>query len=105
MERQGWLKRPRAGGAELFEKAHGGSHRDVDLWRHPCRLVGSIRVGAKPRGRLCLAREQIHARSPEWVTAHRVPASPADHLEQRQNSPNKNLILVCSRTLLVCSEE
>jgi hypothetical protein len=31
MERQGWLKRARGSGAELLEKAHCGSHRDVDL--------------------------------------------------------------------------
>ena len=45
-------ERLRAGGAELHEEAHRRPHRDHDLRRHARRLVGGVRAGAQPRGRL-----------------------------------------------------
>ena len=54
--RSRWAERLRAGRAELHEEADGGPHRNHDLRRHARRLVGSIRAGAEPRGRVRLAR-------------------------------------------------
>jgi hypothetical protein len=57
MERQSGLKWSRAGGAKLYEKAHRGPHRDVDIRRHARGLVRCVRAGAEPGGSLRLARE------------------------------------------------
>jgi len=52
-----------------------------------------------------MACQQVHTRGPRWPAAHRVSSPPADHLEQRQNSPYQDPVLVRARTLLVCAEE
>jgi hypothetical protein len=65
------------------------------------RLVGSLLAGAESRGRLRLARIEIHARGPRWAATHRLPAPPADHLEQGPNGAHTHALLVSARTLLV----
>jgi ParB-like chromosome segregation protein Spo0J len=81
MARSRWTQRLRAGGAELLEEADLRSHRNEDLGRHAGGLVRGVRAGAQSRGRLRLARIEVHARSAGWAAWARLSSSPADYLE------------------------
>ena len=103
--RPGGAERLRAGRGQLHEAPDRGPHRNHDLRRHARRLVGSVRTGAQPRDRLRLARIQVHARGARRPAADRLPASPADHLEQGPDRPHPDALLVSARALLVRAEE
>ena len=105
MARSRRAERLRPGRAQLHEEAHRGPHRDHHLRRHARRLVRGVRAGAESRGRLCLARLEVHARSARWPAAHRLCAPPADHLGQGPNGAHPHALLVSARALLVCAEE
>src|ERR1035441_273576 len=67
---------------QLYEAPDGGSYRDDDLRRYAGRLVRGIRTGAEPSDCVRLARIGLHSRGLERPAAHRLPVSPANHLEQ-----------------------
>lgn len=94
MERQSGLKWSRAGGAKLYEKAHRGPHRDVDIRRHARGLVRGVRACTEPGGGLCMACQQIHTRSSRRLTAHWVRPPSANYLEQGQDGSDQDLVLV-----------
>ena len=96
---------PRARGAVVHEKAHRRASRNKHLGRYARGLVRCLRPGAQPRGRLCLARLKVHARSTRRAAAYRLPSSPADHLEQRQDRADSHALLVSARAVLVREKE
>ena len=59
----------------------------------------------EPRGRVRLARIEVHARSARRPAADRLPAPPADHLGQGPNGPHADALLVPARALLVRAKE
>jgi hypothetical protein len=54
----------------------------------------SVRARTEPRGCLRLARIEVHSGSSRWPAPDRVPAPPTDHLEQGENSPHEDPLLV-----------
>src|SRR4051794_13150596 len=95
----------RAGRAELHETPHRGTPGDQHLRRYTGRLVRGLCFGAEPPDCLCVARFALHPRGARRFAPYRVPISAADYLEERSDRFDQNALLVCARTLLVCSEE
>src|ERR1017187_6015289 len=69
---------------QLYEAPDGGSYRDDDLRRYAGRLVRGIRTGAEPSDCVRLARIGLHSRGLERPAAHRLPVSPANHLNKQR---------------------
>jgi hypothetical protein len=77
-----------------YMKKRTKGHTETAISGHARRLVGSLRARSKPRGRLRLARFEIHPRSSRWTDANRFSAPPTDHLEQRPYRLDANPLLV-----------
>src|ERR1035438_4152094 len=81
---------------QLYEAPDGGSYRDDDLRRYAGRLVRGIRTGAEPSDCVRLARIGLHSRGLERPAAHRLPVSPANHLEQAAHRFDSHALLALS---------
>src|SRR6516165_958370 len=93
------------GRAKLHEEADPGPYGNFDQRRHTRRLVGSVRAGSESPGCIRVARQRVHPRGAERLAPDRLPLPAADHLEQGQDRPHSDALLVSTRAVLVLAEE
>ena len=77
-----------------YMKHRTAGHTETTISGDTRAEVGSVRVGSKSPGCLRLARLEVHTRGSGRAAPNRLPASPADHLEQGQNGPHEDALLV-----------